>query len=296
MTLRNIWREQLDNLIKNVILTPFNVLYKVDPALTLEILFRLKQGYPLDLKDPKTYNEKLQWVKLNDRAPLMAACCDKYHVREYVKARGLEHILNGLLWEGFDPAEIPYDTLPDKFVIKVTHGSTFNIICEDASKLDRDEVTKKCRKWLRAKFIPCYGEWFYGKRRPRVIVEDYIESTDGEALKDYKVFCFNGKPLLIRVDTDRFSAHRDTVYDCDWHLIEGAHMGHGCGKAIEKPECLDELLEYAHILSEPFRHARVDFYITDRITFGEITFTNGAGFDKFSSYEFDRMMGDHFEL
>ena len=152
----------MDNLKKNVILTPFNILYKFSPKLTLEILFRLKLGYPLNLDDPQTYNAKLQWIKLYDHNPLMPKCCDKYAVREYIESKGYGNLLNKLICQGFDPAQIPFDELPDRFVIKVTHGSTFNIICTDKSKLDREDVIKKCRKWLKAKFLPCYGEWSYG--------------------------------------------------------------------------------------------------------------------------------------
>ena len=117
-------------------------------------------------------------------------------------------------------------------------------------------------------------------------------------MRDYKVFCFNGEPKVIRVDTDRFSDHKDSVFDTEWNLIKGAHMGHGCAnKKIKKPECLNEMLEYARKLSKDFLHARVDFYVTNgRVIFGEITFTNGAGFDKFSSYNFDLELGNYLNL
>ena len=156
----------MDNIKKNIILTPFNILYKISPKLDLKILFRLKLGYKLNLKNPRTYNEKLQWIKLYDKNPLMPKCCDKYAVREYIEEKGYGSILNNLIWEGFNPEDIPFDDLPDKFVLKVTHGSTFNIICQDKSKLDREDVIKNCKKWLKAKFLPCYGEWFYGIEKP----------------------------------------------------------------------------------------------------------------------------------
>lgn len=286
----------MDNITKNIILAPFNLLYAISPALTLKILFRLKNGYPLDLDDPKTYNEKLQWIKLYNRDPLMTRCCDKFFVRDYVRRKGCGETLNELIWAGYDPSDIPFNTLPEKCVIKVTHGSTFNIICTDSERIDKHDVIRKCNRWLNAKFIPCYGEWFYGKIRPRVIVERFIES-DGP-LKDYKVFCFNGEPKMIRVDTDRFTNHKMAFYDCDWNRIKGVEMGYPeSDEEIEKPECLNELLGYARKLSEPFLHARVDFYINDnKIIFGEITFTNGAGFDRIRPREFDRQMGDWLHL
>lgn len=288
----------MNNLLKNVILLPFNLLYKVSPEWDLKILFFLKQHYALDLKNPKTYNEKLQWIKLYDKNPLMTKCCDKYAVREYVKQQGCEDILNHLIWQGFDPGEIPFSKLPKKYVIKVTHGSTFNIIQNGELQITQNEIISRCRKWLKAKFLPCYGEWFYGVERPRVIVEDFIESADDTQLRDYKVFCFNGHPKMIRVDTDRFTNHKMDFFDCNWNRINNAGMGYEIsGRAIEKPICINRVLDYAAKLSAPFKHARVDFYIVkDKIYFGEITFTNGAGFDRFSSYDFDIMVGNWLNL
>lgn len=288
----------MDNRLKSFVLMPLNLLYKLNPELELRALFRLKCGYKLNLKFPATYNEKLQWIKLYDHNELMPKCCDKFTVRQVVKELGCGEILNHLLWEGTEPEDIPFAELPDKFVIKVTHGSTFNIICTDKRGLDQNKTVRRCKKWLKTKFLPCYGEWFYGVEPPRVIVEKYIESDDGCQLRDYKVFCFNGEPVYIRVDSDRFTAHRDDVYTTNWEKISGAHMGHGCSTyEFEKPKCLSDMIEYARKLSAPFLHARIDFYIVkDAVIFGEITFTNGAGFDRFSSYEFDLEMGKQLKL
>ena len=288
----------MNNTTKSILLTPFNLLYKLSPELDLKILFRLKQGYPLDLRDPKTYNEKLQWLKLYDRNPLMPVCCDKFAVRDFVARQGCVNILNRLIWEGFDPAGIPFDTLPEKCAIKVTHGSSFNILCRDTSKLDRTAVVRQCRRWLREKYLPCYGEWFYDRERPRVIVEGFIESEDGGDLKDYKIYCFHGEPKLVAVHSDRFTAHKKDLYDIDWHYLKDRWIGaKPTGVAIEKPRLWNRALECARRLSEPFAHARVDFYIEgDRLFFGEITFIPGTGFDRFSSREFDLEMGSWIDL
>lgn len=288
----------MNNLIKNAILFPFNLLYKVSPELDLKVLFFLKQGYTLNLKNPKTYNEKLQWIKLYDKNSLMPICCDKYSVRTYLEQRGCGEILNNLIWQGFDPNDIPFSDLPKKYVIKVTHGSTFNIIQDGSKEISPKDVIEKCKKWLNVKFLPCYGEWFYGLEKPRVIIEDYIESHDDEQLRDYKVFCFNGVPRLIRIDTDRFTEHKMDFFDVNWNKVIGAGMGFpNSNREFSKPNCLDKLLKYSSILSQPFHHARVDFYIVDdQIYFGEITFTNGAGFDKFSTYDFDLMLGNWLDL
>ena len=288
----------MDTHKKNIIMLPFNILYKINPKLELKILFRLKQGYRLNLKHPKTFNEKLQWIKLYDKNPLMPKCVDKYAVREYVKNVGCEDILNELYWEGFDPEQIPFDELPDKFVIKVTHGSTFNIIVTDKSKLDIKEAIKKCKIWLKEKFLPCYGEWFYGIEKPRIIVEKYLEDnqTKGE-LYDYKIFCFNGNPKLVDVHCGRFGEHKRNIYDLDWNYLEEVYFKYEHFDGIEKPEKLNELLKYAKKLSSKFNHVRVDFFIVNnKIYFGELTFTNGAGLDTIKPYTFDLKMGNWLKL
>lgn len=281
---------------KTIILAPFNLLYRISPKLELKLLFWIKQGYRLNLENPSTFNEKLQWIKLYDRNSLMPKCVDKYTVRDFVSSRGCGDILNHLLWEGFDTGLIPWTSLPDKFVIKITHGSTFNIICTDKSKLDVDFVCQKLNKWLKMKFLPCYGEWFYGVERPRIIIEKYIEADD---LKDYKVFCFEGKPKYIAVYSNRQGGklHQE-MYDLDWNLIS-EHTNHYTLPQIltEKPKNLDEIIECATKLSRGFHHVRVDFFNPDNhLIFGEMTFTSSAGFGKFSSRRFEEEMGSYLKL
>ena len=287
----------MDNLTKNIILTPFNLLYKLNPALDLKLLFRLKLGYKLDLQNPVTYNEKLQWIKLYDKNPLMPKCCDKYAVRSFVEDMGCGELLNTLYWEGFDPEQLPFDQLPQQFVIKVTHGSTFNIIVKDKQKLDRKQTVQTLKKWLDAKFIACYGEWFYGIEKPRVIVEQYLEDKSLGELLDYKVFCFNGKAKLVDVHSGRFGEHKRNIYDTQWNFLDQVYFKYPHGQLLPRPAQLEQMLEYAEKLSQPFRHARVDFFLVDgRLYFGEITFTNGAGFDAITPYSFDEEMGSWLEL
>ena len=273
----------MNSLLKNIILTPFNLLYNISPEYELKLMFRLKQGYSLNLEDPQTFNEKIQWIKLYDKNPLMAKCSDKYLVRNYIKELGCGELLTRLLWEGAEPETIPFDSLPSRFVIKATHGSTFNIICEDKSKLNQANVIEKCRKWLNARFLPCYGEWFYGVERPRIIIEEFLESDDKTPVKDYKVLCFNGNASLIRVDSDRFTRHKTDLYDLNWNLLKNVRWKYpNSDEETPKPECLNKLLQYAEKIAKPFHLARVDFYIArSKIYFGEITFTSCAGFDRF---------------
>lgn len=287
-------------LLKNVLLTPFNLLYRVDPTLNARLLYRLKTGERLNLQSPETYNEKLQWIKLYDQNPLMPRCVDKYAVRGYVAEKGLGELLNDLYWEGFDPGELPFDALPDQFVIKVTNGSTFNVICRDKASLDREQTVRRLRRWLRERYLPCYGEWFYGRIRPRVIVEKLLSnSADTEALDDYKIYCFNGVPRFISVDSGRQSgAHIKNIYDTRWHLQKGWEMAYPSdGVEAPPPPCLDRLLECARILSEDFLHVRVDFFVVEgRPVFGELTFANSAGFGRVHPREFALKMGEYLKL
>jgi len=282
--------------LKNFILFPLNVLYTISPESALKTLFKLKTKYSLNLEKPVTFNEKLQWVKLNYKHPLLTKLVDKYHVREYIGKKAPE-ILTELYWEGFEPADIPWDTLPDRFVIKVTHGSGFNIICKDKSKLDKAQCEKNLKHWLKSKFLRCYGEWFYGVEKPRIIIEEFLDAGDNAVPEDYKVFCFDGEPKYIIVDTDRFNGHKRNVYDLDWKFKNGVTLDFPNDVPIKKPERLDELLRYASVLSEGFPHVRVDLYIVgEKIYFGEMTFTNGAGFDRILPYEFDVELGSYFRL
>lgn len=286
----------MNTVTKSMVLAPFNLLYKINPALELKLMFKLKQGYCLNLQNPKTFNEKLQWIKLYDKNEWMPKCCDKYAVREYIQKMGGVDLLNILYWHGTNPNEIPYDTLPDKFVIKVTHGSTFNIIVTDKSKLDKEDTKNKLNRWLKIKFIPCYGEWFYGKVPPQIIIEQYLEDGHSNDLYDYKVFCFNGKAKLVDVHCGRFGTHKRNIYDLDWNL-QKVNFKYENFEGIDKPAVLDELIRRAEILSSAFYHARVDFFIVNnKIYFGEITFTNGAGFDHITPYEFDLKMGSWLNL
>ncbi len=279
--------------LKNIILLPFNILYKINPKLELKLLFRLKMGYRLDLENPKTFNEKLQWIKLYDKNEDKPRCADKYTVRKYIEDKGCSELLNKLIWHGDNPEDIPFDELPDRFVIKVTHGQGMNIICKNKDGLDRKKTIKILKKWMKTKYLPCYGEWFYGVIPPSIIVEEFL-SEGGEVPKDYKIFCFHGEPKLIDIHLDRFTGHKRNIYDLNWNVIRGAEIKYPSDTecVVERPNNLDELLEYSRKLSKDFIHVRVDFYIVDgKIYFGEMTFTNGAGLDAVRPREFDEWLG-----
>lgn len=279
--------------IKNIILLPMNLLYRINPEADLKILYRLKTGRKLDLENPRTYSEKLNWLKLHNKDKLLPLCADKYKVRQFVRKCGCESILTKLLWVGYDPKEIPFESLPNQFVIKVTHGSGSIIICKNKEELDIPKTIRRLKGWLKEKYLPCYGEWFYGKIRPRIIIEEFLDDGNGCSPRDYKFYCFHGEPKYIIVHVDRFTNHRSNIYDIQWNQINNISMkGIDNSLEIEKPNELEELLEYARKLSKKFIHVRVDFYVVNsKIYFGELTFTSDAGFVTISPIELERKIG-----
>lgn len=285
--------------LKNLLLFPMNILYRISPKLELKILFFLKQGYRLNLKNPKTYNEKLNWQKIFYHNAEMSLCSDKYLVRDYLKRRGCSEYLNDLLWSGYDPNCIPYDKLPNQFVIKVTHGSGFNIICKNKEQINKKLIKKRLTSWLKTKYIKCYGECWYNRERPRIIVEKYLENNDSKPLFDYKFFCFDGKPTYVYVDTWKDGKHHINMYDVKLTRLDNVSLGYPTDfdTLVEKPPNYDEMLLLAHKLSTGFPHVRVDMYnVNNKIVFGEMTFSKGAGFDKILPFDFDLEMGSFFKL
>lgn len=292
----------MDTTLKNILLIPMNILYKFSPRNAIKLLFLLKQGYRLDLSNPVTFTEKLNWMKIYYRDDLIPLCADKYTVRQYIKDCGYEELLNDLLWEGFDAKEIPFDKLPDQFVIKVTHGCGLLIICKNKKELNTTQTIKKLNKWLKQKYIPCYGEWFYGKVKPRIIIEKFL-SEDGDTLPtDYKLYYFNnmdgiGDVGCTAVHTDRFRHHTMTMYDADWNMMPEVSFGYLVNKKQPKLKHYSEMVEITKKLAKPFLHARIDFYIIgNRLYVGEITFMCSAGFANIRPREFNVKMGNWIQL
>jgi hypothetical protein len=293
----------MNDALKNKLLMPMNLLYKLDPETELKILFFLKKRYKLNLSNPVTYSEKLNWIKLYDKNELIPLCADKYTVRRYVEDCGYKEILTDLFWEGFDANEIPFDKLPQQFVIKVTHGSGFNIICRNKDNLNIKHTIKQLNKWLKQKYLLCYGEWFYGKVRPRIIIEKFL-SEDGDTVPDdYKLYYFNNingsrGVGFTGLHTDRFTHHKMTLYDADWNKMTGVTWGYPFEQSYQpKPKHYDEMVEIAKNLAKPFPHARIDFYvIRDKLYLGEITFTCSSGYARIKPYDFDAKLGSWIKL
>lgn len=286
--------------VKKIILAPMNLLYRINPELDIKILYRLRTGRKLNLENPKTYSEKLQWIKLNYKNKLLPICADKYKVRQFVKKCGCENILTKLLWEGYNPCDIPFEDLPQKFVIKVTHGSGMIIICKNKNELNISKTIRTLKRRLKEKYLPCYGEWFYGVIKPRIIIEEFLDDGKGYSPVDYKIYCFHGEPKYIIAHVDRFTNYRSNIYDLEWNPIQNINISlkeMDPNLTVEKPKELDQLLEYARILSKHFIHVRVDLYILNsKIYFGELTFTSDSGFVTINPIEMEEKIGSWIDL
>lgn len=263
----------------------------------LEEQFRRYAGYKLNLDQPQTFNEKLQWLKLYyHRHPnqLLTVCADKVAVRDYIaKKIGEEYLVPCLgVWD--NPDDIDFDKLPDRFVLKVNWGSGQNIIVKDKSALDIADAREKLRQWMKpeSNHYFAFFEWCYKDIKPKIIAEKYIEQMDGNLL-DYKIFCNNGEPKFLFVAIDRGKDLRFNFYDLDFNKLPFKQHYENSDKKIKKPKHFDEMLRISRILAKDFVHCRVDFYILDdKLYFGELTFFHFAAIEKFDPIEWDKKLGD----
>lgn len=262
--------------------------------------FRKILGREVDLENPTKFNDKLQWLKLNWFDLEAIKCADKFEVRQFIEERIGQEYLNKLygVYESVD--EINIDILPSSFVLKGTHGSGFNIVCRDKSKMNWHQEFKKMRRWLKTNYYLQNREWVYKDIKPRIICEKFIEQENGEELRDYRFFCFNGEPKFIAVDfsiTNKKNTRRN-LYDLKWNLMsQEISYPKELSITVNKPEKLDEMIDLSKKLSSSFPHARVDFYyIKEKIIFGEITFFHQSGMGKIKPLEFEDEMGSWLQL
>ena len=268
----------------------------------LKMQFKNVFGYPLDLENPKTYSEKLQWLKLYNRKPEYTMMVDKYEVKKYVASKiGEEHIIKTLgVWDHFD--DIDFAQLPNQFVLKCTHDSGGLVICTDKSKLDLAAAKKKIEKSLKNDYYMQNREWPYKNVKRRIIAEEYMVDESGYELKDYKIFAFDGEAKAMFIASDRTNPNEETkfdFFDMDFNHLPFTN-GHPNSKEwdkIKRPKGLDEMKKYAEILSKGLPEARIDFYdINGKVYFGEITFFHWSGFERFEPAEWDKKFGSWITL
>lgn len=276
----------------------FNFLFP--DKLYLKILFRLKMGYPLNLKNPQTFNEKLQWLKLYDRKPEYSKMVDKYEVKQYVaEIIGNDYIIPTLgVWDKFD--EIDFSTLPDQFVLKTTHGGggCGVVICKDKNNFDIEQCRNIMNCSMKQNIYKNLREWPYKDMKPRIIAEEYI-NDGGDYINDYKLFCFNGEPKAILIANGRFVEPETyfDYFDMDFNHFPFRQGGPNYHSKIEVPPLFDEMKEIAKKLSKGLPHVRIDLYVYKRkVKFGEITFFDSSGFEKFEPEEWAMTFGNWIEL
>lgn len=285
--------------LKLALLQKSAILYRSD-AKYLKKLFKLRMGKDLNLDNPKTFNEKLQWLKLYNRKPEYTRMVDKYEAKRYVAdIIGEEYIIPTLgVWERFE--DINFDALPNQFVLKTTHGggNTGVVICKDKNTFDILKAKKKLEASLKQDIYISLREWPYKNVKRRIIAEEYVVDNNGE-LNDFKFFCFNGEPKVMLVATERNSKTGVCFdyFDMEFNHLPFEQGGPNSKQLLTRPEVMADMIQIAKSLSRNIPQVRVDLYNVDgRIFFGEMTFFDSSGMAEFNPQEWDRIFGDWIEL
>ena len=265
----------------------------------LKFMYRVRMGKKLNLKNPQTFNEKLQWLKLYDRKPEYTVMVDKEAVKQYVADKiGAEYIIPTLgVYNNFD--EIDFDKLPNQFVLKSTHDSGGVIICKEKSTLDKIMAKEKIERSLKTNYFWRGREWPYKNLKPRIIAEKYMVDESGYELKDYKFFCFDGVPkfLLVAKDREKGKEAKYDYFDENFNHLPFTKGHPSSEPPYFKPDGFEEMKELAEKLSKDIPHVRVDLYnINGKIYFGELTFYPASGFGGFQPEEWDHKIGEWLKL
>ncbi|MDU1707035.1 MAG: ATP-grasp fold amidoligase family protein [Anaerococcus vaginalis] len=274
----------------------------MDDKKFIEKMFKATMDYPLNLENPKSFNEKLQWLKLYDRNPLYTKLVDKYKVREYISEKIGEDYLIPLLGVWDDPEEIDFDSLPNKFVLKCNHNSGLGMcICTDKSKIDIKKVKNELKSGLAQNYYLNGREWPYKNVQRKIIAEKYmVNDSNSNEFTDYKFFCFNGYVDCVMVCLDRSSGNpKFYFFDKDWNFKRYDQLGLTMPEdfTIDKPKCIDEMFEIASELSKGIPYVRVDLYQSyNKIFFGELTFYPDSGFVSTITPEADLHWGNLIDI
>lgn len=278
-----------------------NFFFWMNDKTFLKLKYRLIIKKKLDLNKPKTFNEKLQWLKLYDRNPEYTKMVDKYEAKKYVASIiGDEYIIKTLgIYNNFE--EIDFNKLPNQFVVKPTHTSGDIFICKDKKQINYKELRNKVLKWLRRKYYYFHREWPYKNIKPRIIAEEYMEDKNRKELTDYKIYCFNGKCEYVMTCIDRKKGKTKFIYfDRKWNMkkeFSSDGLKYGNEIKIDCPKNLEEMFQIAEKLSEGIPFVRVDLYEVDgKVYFGEMTFFPSAGFDNTRTTECEEYLNKSLKL
>ena len=272
----------------------------VPDKLYLKLKYKNVFNKKLDLKNPQTFNEKLQWLKLYDRKEIYTTMVDKYEAKKYVAdIIGEEYIIDTLgVYDNFD--DIDFDSLPNQFVIKCTHDSGGIVICKDKSKFNYDEARKKIEQSLKRNYYYSGREWPYKNVKPRIIIEKYMEDNNSKSMKDYKFFCFNGEPKIMYLSEglENHSTASMSFFDMNFNETTCKRKDYKLFEyKPEKPKNFEKMKKYARLLSKNIPHVRVDFYeINGKVYFGELTFSTCSGFIPFEDEKWDYKLGSWLNL
>lgn len=288
---------QHDSIIKGM---AYRIMQLIPDRWYLMLKYRKNFGRWPDLRNPRTFNEKLNWLKLHDRNPLYTRMVDKAEAKSYVAERiGAQYIIPTLgVWDSAD--DIDFDSLPDEFVMKATHDSGRVIICRDKLTLDCEWAREEMRKSLKRNFYAVTREWPYKNVRPRIIAEKLLHADDGSELADYKVHNFNGVPRAILVCRDRFkdTGLTEDFFSDDWTHLDVRRPGHPNAPVLEpRPKELEEMLTLSEMLAKDYPFMRTDFYtVGGKVYFGEITLYPASGATPFDPAEYDDLFGSYIDL
>lgn len=267
----------------------------------LSIMFKYRMGYSIDWSNPKSYSEKLQWLKLYDRNPLYTTLVDKYEVKKYVSEKIGDQYIAKLLGVWDTPNQIDYDLLPDKFVLKTTHGggNCGVVICKDKSSLDIQHTQKELESSMKYDLYKDSREWPYKNVKRRIIAEEYLEDAGTKELRDYKFFCFDGKVKALFVATERQTRKEPffNFFDENYNVID-VKQGHPRAEVPPvKPTLFEEMKMISEKLSKGLPHVRVDLYEANgRVYFGELTFYHFGGMVPFEPSSWDETFGSWLHL
>ena len=268
------------------------------------IMFLWSHSYTLDIDNPNTLNEKIQWLKLYNRQTPFTQWADKYKARDHIRELFGEACLIPLLAVSDDPGKIDFDALPTPFIIKPNHLSGHVKIVRNKKGINWPSVFKESRSWLKENLYHSGREWQYKNIPPKIIVEQLLTDKDGNIPLDYKFHCLHGEIAAIQVDIDRETDHRRNFYDKNWKLLPfiwsiyaGDEPLWPHGRDIDKPVVLTEMINMTEKLASRFDYVRIDWYVLDdRIYFGEVTFHPGGGYEQIRPLEWDKKLGAMLKL